>query len=68
MQKSLIREKIQMVEQKENTWQVLQQCSCIRDSISQKTLDKHWSGTGAALGQRMDPMTSPAACDQQECC
>lgn len=68
MQKSLIRQKIQMVEQKENTWQVLQQRSCVRDSIFQETLDKHWSGTGAALGQGMDATTSPAACHQQECC
>lgn len=59
MQKSLIRQKIQMVEQKENTWQVLQQCSCVRDSIFQETLDKRWSGTGAALGQQMGLYNQP---------
>lgn len=67
MQTSLIRQKIQMAEQKENTCQVLQQCSCVRDGIFQETLDKHWSGTSAALGQQMDSATSPAACHQQEC-
>lgn len=59
MQKSLSRQKIQMVGQKENTWQVLQQRCCIRGTIFQETLDKHCSGTGAAPGQQMDYRERP---------
>lgn len=40
MQKSLSRQKIQMVGQKENTWQVLQQRSCIRGTIFQQVMSK----------------------------
>lgn len=57
--KDLSRQKIQMVGQKENTWQVFQQCHCIRDTILQEILDKHCSGTGAALGQQMDNRERP---------
>lgn len=59
MQKSLSRQKIQMVGQKENTWQVLQQRRCIRGTVYQEILDKRCSGTGAALGQQMDDRERP---------
>lgn len=48
MQKSLIRQKIQLMKQKENAWQVLQQLSCIRDGVFQEATDKHWCCPGAA--------------------
>lgn len=59
MQKSLSRQKIQMVGQKENTWQVLQQCCCIRGTIFQEILD--WCCPKAADGRQGEallPVTS----------